>query len=139
MADIDEGIGDLTNSVVDQTTGDELATVILSYPNLTQQQRKETIPWRFNWQNEVNDPKREVLALLVVGPLSFERLTSIEVASGYVLVHLLESASHNVRRAVEAHRKKHDAIEEERAALAFLKKRRKEGALVKNTRCETRD
>ena len=96
MPEIDEEIDGLASSVVRQSTGQVFSTRIIAFDELSQQQRAELAEWRFDWRLEINRGERDVIALLVEGSDTIQGLMSVEPAEGFVFVHLLESAPHNV-------------------------------------------
>lgn len=96
MSEIDEQIDGLANSVVHQATGQVFSTTIVSFGRLNSRQRSELTHWRFDWLTESNRNRREVVTLLAEGSSPVQGLMSLEPAEGFVLVHLLESAPHNV-------------------------------------------
>jgi hypothetical protein len=60
------------------------------------QQRAELARWRFDWLTESKQAGRHAFALLAEGSTTVQGLMSLEPAEGFILVHLLESAPHNV-------------------------------------------
>ena len=96
MSEIDEEIDVLTSSVVHRPTGQVFATTIVYFGQLNSRQRAELTHWRFDWLAETNRSRREVMALLAEHSSTVQGFMSLEPAEGFVLVHLLESAPHNV-------------------------------------------
>ncbi|MBW3598088.1 MAG: hypothetical protein KY475_12520 [Planctomycetes bacterium] len=96
MSEIDEEIDLLANSVVHGTTGQVFPTTIVPFTELTAPQRSDLERWRFKWREEAKRKGRDVVALLAEGSGAVQGLMSLEPAEGFVLVHLLESAPHNV-------------------------------------------
>ncbi len=96
MSGIDEEIEIVGRSVVHQPTGQVFATAIVPFGDLDSRQRAELSRWRFDWVAEVDRHRRDVTALLVEGSRTVQGLMSLQPAQGFVLVHLLESAPHNV-------------------------------------------
>ncbi len=96
MSEIDEPIDVLASSVVHQATGQVFSTTIVSFARLNSRQRSDLTRWRFDWLAESKRSRRDVVALLAEGSSAVQGLMSLEPAEGFVLVHLLESAPHNV-------------------------------------------
>lgn len=96
MSEIDEPIDALANSVIHQRSGQVFSTTIAPLDRLHSRQRSDLAFWRFDWVTESGRVHREVVSLVVDGSCAIQGLTSLEPAEGFVLVHLLESAPHNV-------------------------------------------
>ncbi len=96
MAEIDIEIDGLTNSVIHRISRQIFPTIIRPYPELTTQQAEQTHFWRFDWKAEVVRDRHNVVALLLEGFDSVQGLISFEPDDDFVLVHLLESAPHNI-------------------------------------------
>ena len=96
MSEIDEPIDGLTSSIVHQSSGQVFPTTIAAYGDLAPNQRAALVRWRFDWSVEVARTGRDVVALLAGASDIVQGLMSMETAKGFILVHLLESAPHNV-------------------------------------------
>ena len=96
MSAFDEEIDAPAGSVLRRSTDQVLSTSIIPFCDLDPAQRGEITAWRFDWLSEASHVKREVAALLVETSTTPQGLISLEPAGNYVLIHLLESAPHNV-------------------------------------------
>jgi hypothetical protein len=53
--------------------------------------------WKFNWRTEAANPQRIVYKLIVSSdPGTIQGLISISIEQGFIFMHLLESAPHNI-------------------------------------------
>ena len=96
MPEIDEPIDGLASSVVHNASGQVFPTTIASDRELSAIQRADLNSWRFDWAGEAPRGGRDVLALLVAVSDTVQGLISLEASEGFIVVHLLESAPHNV-------------------------------------------
>ncbi len=96
MAMIDIEIDGLTQSIIEVATDQSLTTTIAWWKQLTPSQRKLT-GWSFDWKEEVK-LKRMVAGLCIEREPSVQGLISMEPMSDHMLIHLVESAPHNIGR-----------------------------------------
>ena len=96
MADVDAEIDELTSSIVHVPSARVYATEIMAFKGLSSGQRRKLAAWRFDWNAENKQPDRHVFGLVTerAGPL--QGLISIQPDQGFVFVHLIDSAPHNV-------------------------------------------
>ena len=93
---LDFEIDKLTNSIENVVTGDSFATEIscLNENDLKTASKKKG--WLFNWRDEFKAPAKDVYKLTIVNnPSIIQGLISLEVKSGHVYMHLVESAPFN--------------------------------------------
>ena len=89
-------IDKLTNSIENVLTGDSFATdiSILKSSDLKTVSKKNK--WQFNWKEEFSQPERDVYKLTIINNSTIiQGLISLEIKSGYVYMHLVESAPFN--------------------------------------------
>jgi hypothetical protein len=94
---LDFEIDKLTNSIENIQTGDCFATEItlLSKEDLMGISKKNG--WRFDWVYEFKQPERDVYKLTIVSsPRVIQGLISVQIETGYVYMHLIESAPFNI-------------------------------------------
>ena len=96
MPEIDAEIDLSSRSVVHRATENVLATTVVEYQELTENQRSAISTWRFDWASESAHATRELAILLVHGSATPQGMISLEPAPDHVVVHLLENAPHNV-------------------------------------------
>ena len=96
MTELDVEIDELGSSVVGHATGNVLPTVVVPFKLLTFRHQAQLTAWRFDWLAESKQRARSVVALLVHGSRTIQGMMSFEPAEGFVFVHLVESAPHNV-------------------------------------------
>lgn len=96
MAEIDAEVDEFAQSVVHQPSGQVFHTTIVPFGTLNEEQRRDLARWRFDWFSEAGRQNRDVFALWVQGSIAIQGLISLEADEGFVFVHLLESAPHNV-------------------------------------------
>ena len=96
MALIDIEIDGLTRSIIEVATDQSLSTTIAWWKQLKPSQRKLS-GWSFDWKEEVK-LKRKVAGLCIPLEPVVQGLISMEPMSDHVLIHLVESAPHNVGR-----------------------------------------
>lgn len=113
MSLIDIEIDGLTHSIVHAATKTSLNTAIVWWRQLKPSQRRLT-NWQFDWVSEVN-MGRKVAALTIRDDRKVQGLISFTAESDYVLVHLIESAPHNIGR-----RKKYKGVPANLFAFASL-------------------
>lgn len=90
-------IDKITNSVEERTTGNSIETRILPLPVHELKIISKKRQWKFNWRTEVANHQRIVYKLVVSSdPGTTQGLISISIEQGYVFMHLLESAPHNI-------------------------------------------
>ena len=99
MALIDVEIDGLTESVVHVQSGRRHATRIVRWGELTSRQQNVVQDWRFDWGGEIVSDDRDVFALLLRRGAALQGLMSMHDDSGFVFVHLIESAPKNIGRS----------------------------------------
>lgn len=90
-------IDKLTNSIENVQSGDSFPTDVslLTIAELKSVTKRNG--WRFNWNNEIKEPKRDVFKLTIANnPNIIQGIISIEVKPDYVYMHLIESAPFNI-------------------------------------------
>ena len=86
----------LTNSIENTISGDSFATSIRLLTNADLKTVTKKSGWVFNWRLELNQPEREVYKLTIVdNPNIIQGLTSLEIKSDHIYMHLVESAPFN--------------------------------------------
>lgn len=93
---LDFEIDKLTHSIENVVTGDSFSTEIslVSVQDLKSVTKKNK--WMFDWKFEFKQPEREVFKLAIVNNQNIiQGLTSLEVKSDHVYMHLVESAPFN--------------------------------------------
>ncbi len=96
MSLIDIEIDGLTQSIVHAETKASLNTAIVWWHPLKPSQRRLT-KWQFDWPGEASKG-RMVAALTIRDDRAVQGLISFAPESDHVLVHLVESAPHNIGR-----------------------------------------
>jgi hypothetical protein len=94
--EIDVEVDSLSNSIVHRESETVLATTLVRWGQLTDDQRELVSTWRFDWRQEAAAEQAEVIALLADGSPRLQGLISHGVGDGFVFVRLVESAPHNV-------------------------------------------
>jgi hypothetical protein len=92
---LDVEIDGFANSVIHRLTDQSYPTRLVPYHELTEQQRQVCTKWRFAWPVEP-EQGQDVIALLVENSDSVQGLIACEDSAGFVFVHLVESAPHNI-------------------------------------------
>lgn len=93
---LDFDIDKLTNSIENVVTGDSFRTEISFINQFDLKVVKKNLGWQFNWQNEFNEPAREVYKLTIINnPKIIQGLISLEIKIDHVYMHLVESAPFN--------------------------------------------
>ncbi len=110
---IDIEIDGLTRSIVDIGTNESLSTTIVWWHELKPAQRRLRT-WAFDWQGEA-DMEHKVAALTISDDRKVQGLISFTAEPDYLLVHLVESAPHNIGR-----RKKYTGVPANLFAFASL-------------------
>ncbi len=98
--ELDFIVDKLTNSIENVVTGDIFATDIsvVSVADLKTVTKKNG--WVFNWKDEFKQPERDVFKLTIVNNQTvIQGLTSLEVKSDHVYMHLVESSPFNKGKA----------------------------------------
>jgi len=93
---LDFEVDKLTNSIENIITGDSFTTEIsiVSITDLKKVTKKNG--WQFDWNLEFKQPQRDVYKLTIANNQSIiQGLTSLEVKSDHVYMHLVESAPFN--------------------------------------------
>ena len=96
MGLIDIEIDGLTRSIVEVATNVSLNTTIAWWRDIKPARRKLT-GWSFDWKEEVK-LGRQVAGLFIRRDVALQGLISMEPMSDHMLIHLVESAPHNVGR-----------------------------------------
>lgn len=96
MALIDVEIDGLTHSIIEVATDESLSTTIAWWKQLKASQRKLS-GWAFDWKEEVK-LDRMVAGLCIEREPVVQGLIAMEPMSDHMLIHLVESAPHNVGR-----------------------------------------
>lgn len=94
---LDFFIDKLTNSIENVQSGDTFPTDVslLTLSELKSITKKNG--WRFNWNNEIKFPERDVFKLTIVNnPNIIEGIISLEVKSDHVYMHLIERTPFNI-------------------------------------------
>jgi hypothetical protein len=94
---LDFVIDKLTNSIENVQSGDSFPTEIslLTVAELKSITKKNG--WRFNWNNEMKLPERDVYKLTIANnPDIIQGIISLEVKPDHVYMHLIESAPFNI-------------------------------------------
>jgi hypothetical protein len=90
-------IDKLTNSIVNVQSGDSFPTdvTLLTIAELKNITKKSG--WRFNWNNEIKRPERDVFKLTITNnPNVIQGIISLEVKPDHVYMHLIESAPFDI-------------------------------------------
>jgi hypothetical protein len=96
---LDVEIDELTNSIKEVATGRELRTEVIRMLSIHVRQIKKS-DWSFDWQHELNTPRREVYKLIARDePDRIQGLLCVEDSGDHVFAHLLESARPNRGKA----------------------------------------
>ena len=92
---LDFEIDILTNSIKEAKSGNVLNTNIIRIDH-SDEVNTQRVHWVFDWALEINDPQREVYALVLKDdPAFWQGLVSCEDGGDHVYLHLLESAEWN--------------------------------------------
>lgn len=90
-------IDKITNSVEERATGNSIETRILPLPVHELKTITKKRQWKFNWRTEAANPQRIVYKLIVSSDAgTIQGLISVSIEQGYIFMHLLESAPHNI-------------------------------------------
>lgn len=90
-------IDKITNSVEERATGNSIETRILPLPAHELKTITKKRQWKFNWRTEVANHQRIVYKLIVSSDAgTIQGLISISIEEGFIFMHLLESAPHNI-------------------------------------------
>jgi hypothetical protein len=89
-------IDKITNSIEDAKTGKNLDTEVHPIGKAEIKTVLKKNGWHFNWRNEFKEPKRQLYKLVVHGDHNLQGLLSIEIMDGYIEMHLIENAPHNL-------------------------------------------
>lgn len=93
-------IDKITNSVEDRKTGISHPTSVLPLPRSEVKLISKKKGWRFNWRTEITDKNRLVYKLITTdNPTGIEGLISFCIEEGYLFMHLIESAPHNIGKS----------------------------------------
>lgn len=97
ISGVDFIIDKLTNSIENVQSGDSFPTEISLLTNADLKTITKKNGWRFNWQNDIKLPERDVFKLTISNnPNIIQGLISLEVKPDHVYVHLIESAPFNI-------------------------------------------
>ena len=97
ISGLDFIIDKLTNSIENVQSGDSFPTEISLLTNADLKTITKKNGWRFNWQNDIKLPERDVFKLTISNnPNIIQGLISLEVKPDHVYVHLIESAPFNI-------------------------------------------
>jgi hypothetical protein len=89
-------IDKLTNSIENVLSGDSFATDISLLKSSDLKTVSKKNKWLFNWKEEFSQPERDVYKLTIVNNSTIiQGLISLEIKSGHVYMHLVESAPFN--------------------------------------------
>ncbi len=90
-------IDKLTNSIENVQSGDNFPTDISLLTTSELKSITEKNGWRFNWNNEIKVPERDVFKLTIANnPNIIQGVISLEVKPDHVYMHLIESAPFNI-------------------------------------------
>lgn len=90
-------IDKLTNSIENVQSGDSFPTEIALLTHADQKAITKKNGWRFNWQNDIKLPERDVFKLTISNnPHIIQGLISLEAKPDHVYIHLIESAPFNI-------------------------------------------
>lgn len=87
----------LTKSIENVQSGDSFQTAVSLVTKADLKVIRKKNGWRFNWTFELKQPAREVYKLTIVdNPAIIQGITSLEIKTDHVLMHLIESAPFNI-------------------------------------------
>ncbi len=94
---LDFEVDKLTNSIENVNSGDSFQTEISLLTKIDVRGLTKKNGWRFNWENELKSPTREVYKLTITNnPTIIQGVVSLEVKIDHVYMHLIESAPFNI-------------------------------------------
>ena len=93
---LDIEIDELTNSIKNTISGDSFPTEIIRLTKTDIKSITKKGGWQFDWKYELQHPERDVYKLTITNNEKIiQGLTSLEVKTDHVFMHLVESAPFN--------------------------------------------
>jgi len=92
-------IDKITNSIENAVNADTAETEISPLLATDLKEILKKNGWRFNWKVEFKNPERKLYKLVVKGGEMIEGLICLQLADGYIEMHLIESAPHNIGKS----------------------------------------
>jgi hypothetical protein len=86
----------ITNSICDVKTNESFDTEVLLLGRTEVMTLHKKDGWNFNWKVEFKKKNRQLFKLVIQGTNKAQGLMSLEAMDGYIEMHLIESAPHNL-------------------------------------------